>query len=431
MTAPPARPGPPPPARAGLRAARAGAVPGRWAGLSPRAASGGWARVSSRALVALAVAFVLLTTTGWTAVRPGGGPDPRWVAVAGWSKVSVAGRRAPDPQRAGAGAVARFFASIGRAQALRLARRYAPVVGNLDGVPPALRYQANRCALLKARAVERARAVSGTLTPAGRADAARRANRYSSLLRAGRQILAFDPAGAGRAAEVFGDLTTAARVAVVVPGVGTDVMTFERTSRPYAAPVGMARALYRRERAAEPGVRTAVIAWDDYTTPSSIGLDASTANLAERGAARLLALLAALPRGQRVALFCHSYGSVLCGVAARRLRDGRVADIAVFGSPGMHAHRAAQLRTGAHVWAARDSGDWIEDVPHLQFAGLGHGTDPVSATFGARVVSAAGADGHPGYFAPGTASLANFTRIALGDYAAVSCARTACTAGLT
>jgi hypothetical protein len=306
-----------------------------------------------------------------------------------------------------------------------------PAAGAANGAPPALRYQANRYTLLRARAAERARAAGGALTPAGRTDAARRANRYSSLLGAHRQILAFDPAGSGRVAEVFGDLATAARIAVVVPGVGTDVMTFERTSRPYAAPVGMARALYRRERATEPAARTAVIAWDDYTTPSSIGLDASTASLAERGATRLLALLSTVPRGPRVALFCHSYGSVLCGVAAPRLRNGQVADITVFGSPGMHAHRATGLRTDAHVWAARDSGDWIEDVPHLQFAGLGHGTDPVSAAFGARVVSAAGADGHPGYFAPGTASLSNFTRIALGDYPAVSCARPACTAGLT
>lgn len=390
-----------------------------------------WVGVSAWAGVALGVAFVLLAVTGWAAVREGGVRDARGAAVAAWLRVSVGGHRTPDPERAGPGAVARFFASLSRPQALRLARRYALVVGNLDGAPPALRYQANRYALAKARALELARAASGALTPAGRTDAARRAERYGSLLAPRRQILAFDPAGAGRVAEVLGDLTTAARIAVVVPGVGSDVLTFERDTRPYAAPAGMARALYRRERATAPTARTAVIAWDDYTAPSSIGLDASTANLAERGATRLLALLAALPRGRRVALFCHSYGSVLCGVAAPRLRAGQVADIAVFGSPGMHAHRAAALHTDAHIWAARDSGDWIEDVPHLEFAGLGHGTDPVSAAFGARVVSAAGADGHPGYLAPGTASLANFTRIALGDYAAVSCARPACTAGLT
>jgi len=132
-----------------------------------------------------------------------------------------------------------------------------------------------------------------------------------------------------------------------------------------------------------------------------------------------------------VSLFCHSYGSVLCGVAAPDLRPGQVADIAVFGSPGMRAQHVSDLDTTAHVWAARDSGDWIGGVPHLEFAGLGHGADPVSDSFGARVISAAGARGHPGYFAPGTVCLANFTHIALGGYRAVSCRDgDSCTRGL-
>lgn len=386
-----------------------------------------------RATMALAVAFVMLATTGWTAVRPGGPADARTVAVRAWLRATIGGHRLPDPDTAPAGAVARLFASLTRPQALRLTRRYSLVVGNLNGVPLALRYQANRFSLLKARADERTRASGNTLTPAGRKEAGRRAQRYTSLLAGHRQILAFDPSGAGRAAEVFGDLAAATRVAVVVPGVDTNILSFERATKAYAAPVGMARALYRHERAAQPAARTAVIAWADYVTPSGVGLDASTANLAEHGATRLLALLGALPRRQRVSLFCHSYGSVLCGIAAPGLAKGQVADIAVFGSPGMHAKRASQLHTDANVWAARDSGDWIEDVPHLEFAGLGHGTDPVSEKFGARVVSAAGAAGHPGYFAPGTASLRNFTDIALGAYAAVTCggaAGSACTAGL-
>lgn len=386
-----------------------------------------------RATLALAVVFVMLATTGWTAVRPHGPADARSVAVRAWLRATVGGHRLPDPDTAPAGAVARFFASLSRPQVLRLARRYPLVVGNLNGAPLALRYQANRCALLKARAEERARAAGNTLTPAGRKDAGRRAQRYGSLLAGRRQILAFDPSGAGRAAEVLGDLATATRVAVVVPGVDTNILSFERATKAYEAPVGMARALYRQERAADPGARTAVIAWADYVTPSGVGLDASTANLAEHGATRLLALLGALPRRLRVALFCHSYGSVLCGVAAPGLARGQVADITVFGSPGMHVKRASQLHTDAHVWAARDSGDWIEDVPHLEFAGLGHGTDPVSGKFGARVVSARGAAGHPGYFAPGTASLGNFTDIALGRYAAVVCdgsPNADCTSGL-
>ncbi|CAM5712332.1 hypothetical protein SVIOM74S_02215 [Streptomyces violarus] len=53
--------------------------------------------------------------------------------------------------------------------------------------------------------------------------------------------------------------------------------------------------LYAAERAREPRTRTAVIAWADYTTPSGIGMDAATARRAVDGAARLTALVRALP----------------------------------------------------------------------------------------------------------------------------------------
>ncbi|MBM9509616.1 hypothetical protein ITX44_34700 [Streptomyces sp. KK5PA1] len=373
----------------------------------------------------------MLATTGWTALRPSGGGDPRALALSAWMRGSVGVRKLPDPESA-PGTIARFFASLTKAQRLRLADRYPLVVGNLNGAPLALRYLANRRALATAQVQELARAKSDQLSAAGRHDAARLAHRFASMLSGHRQILAFDPTGAGRAAEVFGDLSTATRVSIVVPGVDTDLLTFERTSKPYQAPVGMARSLYGAEHALAPAARTAVIAWADYTTPAGVGLDASTGQLAERGATRLESLLTALPRHSEVSLFCHSYGSVLCGVAAPDLPRGRVADITVFGSPGMRAQHASDLGTTAHIWAARDGSDWISDVPHLEFAGLGHGQDPVSDSFGARVISAAGAKGHPGYFAPGTTSLANFADIALGDYTAVTCRNggEVCVAGL-
>ena len=101
-------------------------------------------------------------------------------------------------------------------------------------------------------------------------------HRYEDLLHKDRQILAFDPLGAGRIAEVFGDLGKAQRVSVVVPGVDTDVLNFQRTDREFSAPVGMARSLYLEERAASASTRTAVIAWADYTAPSGLGMDAAT-----------------------------------------------------------------------------------------------------------------------------------------------------------
>ncbi|MFE5089541.1 alpha/beta hydrolase [Streptomyces sp. NPDC056638] len=385
-----------------------------------------------RALLAVAVVFVMLATTGWTAVRHPHSDEPRTVALASWARGHVAGRTLPDadapPHR-----LAQFFAALTAAQRTGLADKYPLVVGNLNGAPVTLRYHANRIALVQARKVERQRMDDARLSPDGRAEALRRMNRFQSMLAEGRHILAFDPSGKGRAAEVFGDLDRADRISVIVPGVDTNLLTLERSApRVNAAPVGMAKSLYAAERAARPGTRTAVIAWADYTTPAGIGMDAALGNLAERGAVRLNALVGALPGDAPVSLFCHSYGSVLCGVAAHEL-PSRVADIAVAGSPGMRVENAGQLHTRARVWAMRDHDDWIEDVPNLELGGLGHGADPVDPGFGARIVSAADAVGHSGYFEPGTKSLSNFASIGVGAYGSVSCANSdsACRDGVT
>ncbi len=389
--------------------ARAGAHPAGTAPPTPR-----------RALLALAVVLVLLITSGWTGARDRhADPGPRTAALLAWKKGRVGGRPLPSPDSAPR-VVARFFQSLTGVQRSRLAARHPLVVGNLDGVPVGLRYRANRLALARARAVERRRMTDERLTDEGRREAGRRMHRFTSLLRAGRRILAFDPTGRGRAVEVFGDLERAERVSVVVPGVDTDVLTFERTRRRHTAPVGMARALHQSGRATAPHVRTATVAWADYTSPRGVGVDAAAGELAEEGARRLVSFLRGLPGRATVALFCHSYGSVVCGVAARGGRDerlpDRVTDMTAVGSPGMRADRAADLDARARVWAMRCDDDWIADVPYLEFGGLGHGSDPVSPEFGARRLAADGATGHTGYFVPGTGSLANMAAVGTGTY---------------
>ncbi|MGC9537660.1 alpha/beta hydrolase [Streptomyces sp. UG1] len=384
-----------------------------------------------RALLALAVVFVMLATTGWTALRQHRDGTELQVSISAWEKGSIAGRRLPAMDSTPA-RLARFFASLDKAQRSSLAHRYALAVGNMNGAPVELRYRANRVALDEAREVERKRMHDQRLTPDGQREAGRRMHRFEDMMRPERHILAFDPEGSGRVAEVFGDLTRAERISVVVPGVDTDLLTFQRTDRKYSAPVGMAQSLYAAERAASPSTRTAVIAWADYTAPAGLGIDSATAMRAADGAVRLNALLRGLPGGAPVSLFCHSYGSVLCGLAASGLPD-RVADIAVAGSPGMRVAKASQLGTSAQVWAMRDADDWVQDVPYLEVGGLGHGEDPVSSVFGARVLSARDAKGHSGYFEPGTESVANFAEIGVGAYQAVRCADEvgACRAGLS
>ncbi|MEU9097050.1 alpha/beta hydrolase [Streptomyces sp. NPDC048361] len=385
-----------------------------------------------RALLALAVVFVMLATSGWTAIRGhSGDSEPRSKALAAWARDTIDGHKLPKADGT-AQQLAQFFGSITAAERDRLADRYPLVVGNLNGAPVTLRYRANRTALAEARTVEQKRTVDPRLSADGRQDASRRMHRFDSLLDDDRQILAFDPSDTGRVAEVFGDLDRAQRVSVIIPGVDTNVLTFEKSSRKNTAPVGMAESLYAAEHAAAPSTRTAVIAWADYTAPAGLGMDAAIGRLAEDGAVRLSAMVRALPGTAPVELFCHSYGSVVCGVSSREL-PSRVSDITVAGSPGMRVRNAAQLGTKAQVWAMRDRDDWIQDVPYLDVAGLGHGADPVSAAFGSRVLSAAGAIGHTGYFEPGTQSLANFAAIGVGAYRTVGCsaADAACADGIS
>ncbi|MEU9548301.1 alpha/beta hydrolase [Streptomyces werraensis] len=229
---------------------------------------------------------------------------------------------------------------------------------------------------------------------------------------AARQLLYFDGRGAGLVTEVLGDLAHADRVAVLVPGSDTGIDTYGRFR-------ATAVALHQRlTREAPAGVRTAVVAWLGYETPGTLSPSVATTGRAEEAAPELRALVkdlrsVAAPRA-RLSLLCHSYGSVVCARAAAGLD---VDDLVFLGSPGTGADTAADLRTRARVWAARGAGDWVEHVPHLD-AGLfgttvGFGADPVSQEYGARVF-AAGDGGHSDYFAPGSLSLANLTRIVLG-----------------
>ncbi|WP_055550574.1 alpha/beta hydrolase [Streptomyces sp. NBRC 110028] len=370
-----------------------------------------------RLITAALTITVMAGTAGWTVAHEEQaitGPPPgtgRWLA-----DHSLGGRELPDPRSTSPARIARFFDGLGPAQRQALVIRHPDVVGNLDGAPPALRYAANARALRSARDAERKADPDGAP-----------AKRYDALLAPGRQILAFDPRGRGQVAEVFGDLATARRTAVVVPGSDIDLAGFDRTHDRYGTPAGMATSLRAQLARDAPGTRTAVVAWAGYTTPVGLGPDAATSRLAKAGAPRLdrflagLAVTTAATADAPPTVFCHSYGSVVCGVAAAAMDRTRVSDLVAFGSPGMGVDDADDLGTEARVWAARDDSDWIRRVTGYDFMGLGHGEDPTASAFGARVVSADHAHGHTGYFAPGTDSLRNFARIVLGDFGAVRC----------
>jgi hypothetical protein len=266
---------------------------------------------------------------------------------------------------------------------------------------------------LSARYAASAQAVDRAATTAARSGHIGLARTLGAL---GRQhLLAFDVRGQGEAVEVLGDLATARRVAILVPGSDTSLATFG--SRGVASPAGGARAVAAEGRRLDPGAHLAVIAWLGYRTPSLLSPAVLTSGNAGQGAQALRPMVTGLARhGDQVALLCHSYGSVVCGLAAHLLP---VTDIAVYGSPGMDAPTVRSLHTKARVWAGREADDWIRHVPHVRLLGMGFGTDPTSPSFGARRF-ACGRHGHSSYLQPGSVSLRNLAYIALGQPARVT-----------
>ncbi|MFF0391343.1 alpha/beta hydrolase [Kitasatospora sp. NPDC004615] len=346
--------------------------------------------------VAGLVLAAVLGVGSWTsadAQTPLTGPPP---GSAEWVADTALGVRLPDPTNASPAEVAAFFDALAPDQQRQLAFRHPQVLGNLDGAPVPLRYLANSLALAQERAREQARATDASLLPEEREQAARKAARYAELT--GRQLLVFDPRGRGQLAEVFGDLAHAARTAVLVPGSDVDLASSDRLA-----------AMAKELRAAAKD-QVAVVAWVGYTTPVGVGLDAAREELARAGAPRLERLVAGLaPLTGPATLFCHSYGSVVCGQSAPD--PARVSGLVVFASPGLGLERADELKVP--VWAvARNPEDWISNVPHVSVFGLGHGADPTSPGFHARLLPSTGSHGHSDYFAPGSASLAAFAALA-------------------
>jgi hypothetical protein len=237
---------------------------------------------------------------------------------------------------------------------------------------------------------------------------------YANWAAAGRQFLEFDKAH-GTAVEVVGDLSTADRVAVLVPGVDTKLADFDRGLGGVArrAPAVQARSILTQVRADEPGARVAVVAWLGYEPPAGIDLAAVREDRARTGAAALTAFvrgMVAQRPGIDVTLIGHSYGAIVVGLAAPHLR--MVHDLVALGAPGMGASRASQLG-GARVFSALAPADWIRRVPQIRLLDLGHGRRPSTPSFGATALPTAGVAGHDYYLEPGGATLPAVANVVL------------------
>jgi pimeloyl-ACP methyl ester carboxylesterase len=291
--------------------------------------------------------------------------------------------RDPDPT-----VVAAFFKGLDPDVADALAHERPELVGNLDGAPIPLRYAAN------AEAIDREIA---RLQADGVGDDDPRLRKLRELDDPNRHFLLFDPAGDGRAAEVFGDLTTARHVAVVVPGMNNELDNFTG---------GDAERVQHQASQFDPD-QVATIQWLGYDTPE--GATALGTGAAEPGAEALPQFVEGIraQRSERLhwTVIGHSYGSLVTGMAESS-QGLDVDETVLVGSPGVGVDHASDLGDG-NVWVGLAQWDL---VGYSEW----HGPNPHDRAFGATRFHTGDISGHSSYFSEGSESLRNIGLITAG-----------------
>jgi uncharacterized protein YukE len=280
-----------------------------------------------------------------------------------------------------------FLVGLTPIEAIALATSDPRFIGNLDGVPLALRGAANH---LNAEADLAAARSNGDHS---------KVNVLEALLNDGAALVLYDPSR-GHYGVLYGN-PDSNHLAVLVPGVDLD----HNRSGDLRELMADAHVI---QRAAGPD--SAVIMWKGYDSPGDRGdldvINAAFDGRADVGAASLAAFAAGLGRsaGQTLTVIGHSYGSVVTGDALAN-HGLRPSNVVVLGSPGV----TVDSTTGLHLqpsqfFAEKAAGDYVAAL-----AG-GYGVDPSSAAFGGTrlATNAPGrpaVNGHSGYWAPGSQSV--------------------------
>jgi hypothetical protein len=297
----------------------------------------------------------------------------------------------PPPSNATPAQNAGWWASLSPAGHAILAHDHPDWLGNLDGLPAAVRSAANKARLPAERAALQAQLAAAQQ----RRDQAAIDNIQAKLdsldvvdtamMRGNRQLLTLDTSGERvEAAVAVGDVDTAEHVAVFTPGLTTTVN---------GSLLGYDQDMYDLGKRAEDistrygdhgGVAT--VTWIGYQAPqlsvsSLADPSTSVANDADAkvGAANLDGFLNGIGAahdvgGQPLHLTAlgHSYGSLTTGIALHQQTP--VHDAVVFGSPGLDATQRSDLHVPqGHMYAEWATGD---PVPVLD---KNFGTSPYPA----------------------------------------------------
>lgn len=321
-----------------------------------------WRQLVTIVVISLsAVAIVLLVKPGdLTHLDPPGTEE--WLSEDG----------RPAPRGAPAADVAAFFAGLDPRGAEELAEEFPYVVSGLDGAPFDVRLAASQEVI-------------------GADD-----DRFTQYI--GMPMLSYDSRGPGHGALIYGDLATADRIAVIVTGDNTQLEHPEDSLKKMAWGENL-------NEATGPG--TAVIFWAGYTSPIGLSIESMRTRAADLGSTRLASFLAGLDVQSEARLFlvCHSYGTPVCARSFAEPAQPPVVSLTMLGSPGVGQDTAAGIGFDGPIYVATADSDWIRNIPHVTFAGMGHGADPTSPEFGATLLDSTGVDGHDGYLLPDTVTL--------------------------
>lgn len=305
------------------------------------------------------------------------------------------------------------------------------VIGNLEGVPYEVRGRANSLDLKQTIA-----GVTKTLrSEHGRAQRVALQRQLETLdnVRTAlskqdgvkRTLVTLDPTADAKASIVVGDLSTAAYVSVLVPGmymsVGEQIEAWAKVAQEqYDQQTGfLRRILGPRGNGGTPGV--AVVAWIGYQTPvlTNIGGTALATEGAD-GLERTLEGIRALRSADQpyLSVFAHSYGSTAALMALER-HTITVDALALMGSPGSAAQSVAGLSVAnGNVFVGEAPLDPIVNSAFF-------GSDPGSPGYGAKPMGVGGAEdpltdaelagssGHNEYFSVGTECMRNLAMIGI------------------
>ncbi|MET9204272.1 alpha/beta hydrolase [Streptomyces bacillaris] len=320
------------------------------------------------------------------------------------------------------------------------------LIGGLDGIPAAIRDEANRTYLpvlieemghrggddVKTK-LDALRMIQGKLDEPS----------HPPMF-----LLGIGDEGNGRAIVSYGNPDTSRHVAAYVPGLGTkldDEFVDDTMKR------AQDTALIARE--SDPSV--ASIIWLGYDAPQHV--DVMSKGDAQRGAPVYNEFMAGISvtngnEDPHVTAIGHSYGSLTVGTAAKQSGGiPGVDDVILLGSPGVDAQKATELGVGRdHVFVGAADNDPVTHLPTKGETALGwglggptgvrvgrdlfdvgnddlyFGKDPASAAFGAqrfevddgpRMILEAGLfEAHSQYFDPerDQASATNIAKVVAG-----------------